>query len=340
MSARLRRSLHILAADLLYYSGLLRLWRFLGRSSPPRQEICVLGLHRVLSEEERRNAHSLDAIVLREATFVKMLEYLRQHFRVVPLNAVLENPPAEKRDARPSCVLTFDDGWRDNYTTAYPWLKKFGLPATIFLVTGMIGDRGGFWVERLLSACRNADRERQIREKLARQPGAPGADAALDEVIEHLKRMPAEARERLLGELLPAQPGYQNGDQMMTWEQAREMSRDGVEFGGHTVTHPLLPYEPNVLVERELHDCKEAIESTLGIKVRAFAYPNGDWDERIRGLVAASGYQCAFTTQGGWHQPGQNRHTIRRILLHEGNVTGHNGEFSPAMFQLTLAGWH
>ena len=72
--------------------------------------------------------------------------------------------------------------------------------------------------------------------------------------------------------------------------------------------------------------------------MRTFAYPNGNWDERVRQLVKEAGYERAFTTRPGWYDQRQDPYTIRRILLHEGNVTDRDGRFSPAMLSLTLAG--
>jgi hypothetical protein len=77
----------------------------------------------------------------------------------------------------------------------------------------------------------------------------------------------------------------------------------------------------------------------LGKEVRAFAYPNGDWNESVRKQVANARYRCAFTTRPAWYDRSENFYTISRVLLHEGNITSRSGEFSPAMLDLTLAGW-
>jgi peptidoglycan/xylan/chitin deacetylase (PgdA/CDA1 family) len=103
------------------------------------------------------------------------------------------------------------------------------------------------------------------------------------------------------------------------------------------LTHPLLTYETDSAIENELVVGKRLLEEKLGKEARAFAYPNGDWDERVRRRVKETGYRWAFTTESGWYRRGQDPYTIRRVLLHEGNVTGRNGLFSPAMFNFTLA---
>lgn len=335
-SAKLRQYLRLLVANLLHYTGVLWLWRLFRR----RNEVCVLGLHRVLKPEEESRSNSQPTIVLTEATFVQMLHYLAQHYEIVSFETFLSEA-AESKRSKPRCLLTFDDGWHDNYTTAYPWLKQLGIPATILLTTGLMEGGSGFWVDCLVECCRDPERQESLRRSMEPALGKDAARIQIDEVIEHLKHMPAKDRQGLLNELLgpTTAPRHTGSNSMLTWEQVREMSCDGIEFGAHTVNHPLLPYEENATVEDELLGCKRKIEAILGKKVRAFAYPNGAWDERIRRWVQQTGYECAFTTEAGWHRQWHDRYAIRRIMLHEGNVTGPNGRFSPAVFSFTLTGW-
>jgi len=282
--------------------------------------------------------------VLKEATFAKMLEFLNRRFHVASLQDFLRAIENDQSDSRPWCLLTFDDGWRDNYTTAYPLLRKFQVPATIFLVTGMIGTREVFWVEQLRRSWKNPLQRSQMNSVIAgilpRQNG--GRKISLEEFIEFAKHMPSDDRSRLLKSLLLSdQPSEQTdgSDQMMSWDEAAELSRSGVEMGAHTVTHPLLTHENSATVRQEVRLSKKTLEENLTVKVRAFAYPNGDWNEKVREEVEQAEFRCAFATQHGWYEHGGDLFAIPRVTLHEGNVTGLDGKFSPAMFSLTLARW-
>lgn len=342
MGAKLRRFLHCVAADLLYYSGLLRLRLFFRRRVLGRQEVCVLGLHRVLKTEEANRSNSLEGIVLREATFVKLLEYLSRHFSMLSLSAFLANTSQDAVHSKPLCLITFDDGWADTYTTAYPWLKKFGMPAGVFLTTGLVEDRGIFWFERLAQAWKNLCRQEGIQARLRGLLPANAQGTSVEVFIEFLKHMPAAKRQQILDSLplaVETHDPHDQLDQMLTWDEVSEMNSNGIDFGSHTVTHPLLSYEDDVTVECELRTSKETLEKQLSEQVRAFAYPNGDCDNRIRLQVEQAGYQSAFGTGPGWHVSGQDTLDIRRILIHEGNVTKRPGQFSPSMFNLTLASW-
>ena len=345
MPARLRRFLHIAAAVVLHYSGALALWSWFRRSFLAKDACCVLGLHRVLSKTEQERSDSLEAMVIRDNTYLDLLAYLKRRFRVLAFDDFIAMDAEKAPSHAPGCLITFDDGWADTYSRAFPGLKANSLPAVVFLATGAIGTSGGFWVERVKRAWKTPPcRERLL--SAANNNGSLGAtpngDAALEDFVEWLKRMPAAKREAILERGLLADPGAgsaQQVDAMLTWEQAREMSRAGVEIGAHTVNHPLLTYEDPLSIERELALSKRTLEEKLGAQVRAFAYPNGDWNEQVREQVEKTGYRCAFTTHPAWHHGRENSYAISRVLLHEGNITARDGEFSPAMLNLTLAGW-
>ena len=328
----------------LYYSGLLRLRFFIRRAIFRKKEICILALHRVLPEEQRLHTSSLEGMILKEATFAKMLEFLDQRFRVVSLEDFLSTTESRKSDRRPWCLITFDDGWKDNFTTAYPLLQRFNFPATIFLVTSMIGREDGFWVERLRKAWAVPTQRRHMDAVIAEILPSQGeeSDIGLENVVEYAKQMSADKRGRLLERLLPSNPPQEpthDLDRLMTWEEVMEMDRTGVEMGAHTVTHPILIHEDNETIRHEVRLSKKNLEEKLARTVRAFAYPNGDWNETVRAEVERAGFRCAFTTKRRWYCSGGDLFTIPRIIIHEKKLTGFRGEFSPAVFSLTLSRW-
>lgn len=337
MAHKIRRILFCLGAGLLYYSGILPLWFLVRAWLRGNEEVCVIGLHRVLSEEQESRVNSLEGIVMRERTFAQLLEYLERHFTAVSLDAFVDGRRAA--DSKPRCLLTFDDGWRDNFSTALPWLKKYRIPAVIFAVTGFIEKHETFWVEYLRQAWRNPERQPQIRTALQGFSQSCPGDASFEVVVEYLKHLPARNRSLFLEPWL-AQADSTDGspDEMITWEEAAKLESEGVAIEAHTVSHPLLVYEDEPTVNQELAKSKSMLEEKLKKKIRAFAYPNGSWNDRVRQQVRMAGYQCAFTTIPGWHSQGEDPYTIRRIMLHEGKVTGLRGEFSPAVMALRLSG--
>jgi peptidoglycan/xylan/chitin deacetylase (PgdA/CDA1 family) len=334
MTGKLRQWIKLLVATAFYRGGGFRL---VLRCRARQGSVCVLGLHRILDETQKRHSNSQDSIVLDTSAFEQMLAFLQRYFRLLTVSAMLRD--SKQPEPGPGCVITFDDGWEDNYSQAYPRLKEAGMPATIFLTTALLEGGGPFWVERLRAACAKPSGLYGIQQKLALRLHQVAKTASSEDVIEHLKHMPAQERQELLRELLQDANGSFDGDHMLTWDQVRQMSRDGIELGSHTDTHPLLPYEQDAAVESELRVSKQKIERAVQRPVKTFAYPNGDWDERVRQRVRDARYECAFTTRPGWFRRGGDPYTVPRILLHDGNVTGPSGKFSSAVFSLTLMGW-
>jgi peptidoglycan/xylan/chitin deacetylase (PgdA/CDA1 family) len=334
----LRHFARFASASLLHYSGALDCSMSFRKGA---KKVCVIGLHRVLTRAEQRRASSLDGMTVIGDTFLKLLQYLDRHFQVITLDTLRNGKGGGANHSKPCCLLTFDDGWKDTYTRAYPLLKKFGMPAVVFIATGSVGQTRGFWVEQLKRAWSISSVRTQAQQawhQLSENNKRTALD--LENLVERLKHMPAENRDLVLSKLVPAEETHdpESIDSMLTWQDVIELSRNGIEIGAHTVNHPLLTYEKDTTVDRELRLSKQILEEKIGKPIRTFAYPNGDCDGRIRHSVEQAGYEYAFTTQAGWHGKGEDRLTISRILLHEGNITGPDGQFSPAMLGLALAG--
>src|SRR5690554_7133710 len=108
-------------AHMLFYSGLLHLYRRLKL----RGKAVVLTYHRVLSDEERRNSFSNQAIVVSPRTFERQLRFLKRHCKLLSAADFERHLRERKPFATGSCLITFDDGWRDNYTNALPILRRY-----------------------------------------------------------------------------------------------------------------------------------------------------------------------------------------------------------------------
>ncbi|MDT8069750.1 MAG: polysaccharide deacetylase family protein [Terriglobia bacterium] len=271
---------------------------------------------------------------LRDETFRHMLAYLQRTYELISLEHLLsEKYP---NTGKPLCLVTFDDGWADNYTTAREILLEFGVRPLIFIATGLIDSDGTFWEERLLNSLHSCN-VRDFMPRLLSELHIKRRNIAPDELIGALKRMPEARRAPILAEFL-GQGMTCVGNEMMSWEQLRRLRDLGFDFGAHTVNHPLLCYESDETVVRELTLSKKALEEKIGIRIHAFAYPSGNYDQRIKELVRQSGFDFAFTCEPRWSRSKGDSLAIPRFLLHEGCVTN-RGDFSPAALEFTLTGW-
>lgn len=103
--------------------------------------------------------------------------------------------------------------------------------------------------------------------------------------------------------------------------QIREMQEGGIEFGSHTMGHPHLTALATEEARREIAESRRRLEDSLCAPCRSFAYPYGDWDARVRGLVAEAGYEVACTTRRAAARPTHDRLALPRINIRRYNVT-------------------
>ena len=304
----------------LYLSGAL--W-WAKRELKRHGAIVALTLHRVVDDECFSHTHSLPNIIVRKSTFRSLAQYVARNYAAVD---VLQVQPGAA-SGRLRVAFTFDDGWRDNFESALPVLKEFGIPATVFLCTGLMGRNTPFWPE-------------QVRGTLCaslRRSYGKRADRLIEALIESLKYGPAEARESHL-ELLLLQTGgepaaFYECDATLAWEQIVEMRRQGIQFGSHSHTHQILTSVRLDSARTEASQSKLAIEDALQEPCNSFAYPNGNCSPEIRALISEAGYSLAFTTKRAAWLPETDRLAIPRSNVQEEDLVGLRGRFSAAMFE-------
>lgn len=335
----LRQIVICLLAGFLHYSGLLSLHSWLQRRVFQHRTIVVICLHRVLTASQAAHSLSEPGMILLTQTFESLLQALRKYYRVIRLSDF--ECLADRDASRPICMITFDDGWRDTFENAYPALRQQQMPAVVFLATNLVGHPGMFWAERFTRLWKeNESHPEALLAKL--QNAIPAAPIrGLSDAIAGLKTLPAAMREDFIckAEAVQHVAKPDTVDGFMKWEQV-SASLEVFEIASHTVTHPLLTYERSGIVERELVDSKRELEMRFKKSITALAYPSGDYDLKVQAAAAEAGYRYAFTTQRRVYSCGGDRLAIPRILLHEGNVTGLAGRFSPALLHFRLMGWH
>lgn len=331
-----------LFAKRLLAHGLVRTgcWDLALRAWARRGTIVILTYHRVLEKWEPTLDYSQPGMVVTAATFERQLSFLAQHFDIVPLGTLLDEAnggPAR----RPRCVVTFDDGWRDNYEVAFPILRARRIPAIVFLTTDFIGTRRVFWHTELIYLLRHGEPSRfarhagslaayprAVRESLRRWAGPPGSPGAgdVDAVVESVKATCEEpVIDRLIETLARSaglhRPLLPERRFFLDWDQVREMAAQGFEVGSHGLSHRILTRLPGHDAAQELARSRAAIEHHLGRDVRHFAFPNEDANDALIASAARAGYRTVCAGPGGgMAAPGIR--VLRRVGMHEGVCLG------------------
>lgn len=224
---------------------------------------------------------------------------------------------------RRAVALTFDDGYRDQLDVAVPLLRHLDLPATFFLVPGLLSRTTDPWWETVSWAVTDATVDSitwEGRTLTIREPAE--RSQALAVIAESLKRRDASSREAALAELVErlrvvgARPGQ---EAFLDWAGAAEIVRAGFHIGSHTSTHVILGEERLDRQRAELADSRRALQEGLGVDVSILAYPNGtpaDYGPETVEAAAEAGYTHALTTQEGWNERDVPRYELRRVVMY------------------------
>jgi peptidoglycan/xylan/chitin deacetylase (PgdA/CDA1 family) len=262
--------------------------------------------------------------------FEKQMRFLSAHYRILPLEQLL-NEMADPSAKTQGVALTFDDGYRGLYGEALPILTKYKIPATVYLTAGAIESGDPAWYDKMfltMLVYPKVTLEIQLDEprRFLLNSGQARIDAAV-EIVSKLRRVPdAERRARCVElEKQVALPADDLADRMLNWTQVREMQKNGIEFGAHTMTHPAMSRLELAEAERELRGSKQLIEERLQTPVRDFAYPFGQpWDcsTDVEQLIARCGFRSAVTTSWGINRSGANPLALRRPQIgQEGSLS-------------------
>lgn len=244
--------------------------------------------------------------------FDRQVAFLKQNFDVIGLND-LEQTINQPRGQ--FVMLTFDDGYRDNFELAFPILKSHSVPATFFIATGFV-DRPRMpvwdelaWMLRTTSV-----------KTLAANEWLPTSVSLSDQPFRRLlavyKSLGTELTEMYLEFLADSLgtgrcPISLASEQWMTWDMLREMQAGGMTFGGHTVNHPILANSTADQQDWEVGECQRRLVDELGGPIEAFSYPNGkrgDFNEFTRAALRSHGYRWAFSYSGGYCHSGHADH--------------------------------
>ena len=314
---------HVLAS-LLHKTGLIAGLTLL-RSALVR-DLRILAYHRIMPLPDPATFDfDLELISTSPDRFRDQMLLLKRRFRPMRLTGVVTALNAGEALPPDAVVVTFDDGYDDNYRIAYPILRELGVPATFFVSTGHIDSGRPFaydWLVHMilltgapgltlpelgidLSMPKKRDERRQLAGHVLLEMKSLGAIAQSDLItrLEREWRMPSNVTP------VDCRP--------MTWEQLREMHEAGFEVGSHGVHHRMLAKLPRQDMEDEVHDSKVSLERELGITTALMSYPVGGdraFDERVIEATRANGFQLACCYVCGTNpQPASNRYALQRL---------------------------
>jgi peptidoglycan/xylan/chitin deacetylase (PgdA/CDA1 family) len=298
------------AARLLCRSGIADMWLRLG---PRRILLRLLVYHRV---RELPETYQFDPelVSATPGQFSWQMRHVRDHCTPISFGDLARILDGEVAYPRNPIIVTFDDGFDDNYLSAYPILRELGVKATIFVATDYIGSGRAFWFDHVAHALNIAPAGRyrvQQPDGNALEiavPEAPDDRRALATTVKSaLKSLPNDARVDRVGALVRALGVADIVDcadsRPLDWAQVAEMASSGViEIGSHSNSHAILSRLDPASLATELRMSRERIRQAVGEDCTAIAYPDGGPDSYTDDVVRAvqdAGYRFACTNMGG-----------------------------------------
>ncbi len=310
-----KRRIRYFVKELLFFSFFhLRLFDLFLKllATVYKEHPCVILLYHRIVDEHSKYLNKGASVHHTVQDFKREISYFKRNFKILNMDEVVNQIKLGAGFKRPSIAITFDDGYLDNYTLAHPVLRKHGVPATIYLTTGLIGTSGGIWTEQIGIAFLETRKDCFSFPTLFRNETIPikteeEKKQANTKVSEALKLRPDEERKELIQELFKKlevgeKSGHIGERMMLNWEEVREMARDGITMGSHSHTHPILSQMPSEKAKDEILNSKKVLEKNVDMKVKHFSFPNGreeDFSEELRDYCREIGFESVCSVVYG-----------------------------------------
>lgn len=259
----------------------------------------------------------------------EQLAYLREHCNTISLADLRSGRHLTKR--RPNVVLTFDDGYENNYTIAFRLLKRHGIPAVFALPTAFVCNREPLWNDIIEHAV-NHSRKDRVRLRWAGATREFAISNLADRIalskwlVNACVRVHQERRTEVidgaldaLGVAADARTLFRIADyRPLTSEQIGEMAKSGlIEFASHSIHHYLLTQVRPATRRKELQESKVKVEELTERPCTTFSVPGGFFNDDVSQDALAAGYETVLTSVRGSASPG--RRVLNRNVLMEGD---------------------
>jgi peptidoglycan/xylan/chitin deacetylase (PgdA/CDA1 family) len=327
----------------LHHSGARSLLSTVQRRAMGGRRVLILSYHRVVGDYAAEEHNSLNTLNIERETFRKHLEALHETHDIVSLEDAMQVLDGSRAATRDVAVITFDDGYRDVYTHAFPVMRELRVPAVVYVPSAFMGTSRRLGHDRLYAALRSMEDRglSAISVGVGRQgqhfllealDGGANAFIALERLI---ARFPTPDLLDLASELESRlglnYEGVSEGQLPMTWEMLREMDAAGVITGAHTADHTVLTNQRLDDARREIAQCKQVLEKNVRRPVKHFAYCNGFYSAGVAQALKAEGFISAVTTEDMPNVPGVDPYALKRKVLWEGSTAGILGGYSEAL---------
>jgi len=272
-------------------------------------EASILMFHRIVPDD------SLDwqlnhPMVMAASPFTQLISLLKKHMHIITLHDII-NHRENRLPFKPfSVAITFDDGYQDNFESAFPILKKWDIPFSIFLATGYIDNPSlSLWWDEIdyylrlphlptLPPAFTDDTIKKAYQKLVHTKYKNRHEYINSFIRTQLKKASDNQRKDFLNVLRNQSPQFDRSFRpMLSWKEIKIMVNSGLaSCEAHTVTHPFLNQRTHNEMLHEIAHSKETIEKKVNMPCDFFSYPSGIAPHDAYSIVSRLGFKGAVTT--------------------------------------------
>lgn len=284
----------------------------------------ILGYHRVISRNCDESKFMQNSMYVYNDTFETQIKWMKNIGDIVSLNDILNyNIKTDK----PLFSITFDDGWYDNYSNAFPILKKYNIPATIFLASNAINTGEMFWPDELyyktkkMALKTDLDKIYGYFQTYFKNENVRNTklDNCINLLIESLKNKSEFDRKTIINgfyDEMSIKKEKVKGH-ILNWDQIREMMKSKITFGSHTHTHLILKGQNRESILYELKESKRIIESKIETECKYFCYPNARYNTNDHEQLIDTGYSYGFTLDRRAIKKSDSLFYMPRVIVYE-----------------------
>jgi peptidoglycan/xylan/chitin deacetylase (PgdA/CDA1 family) len=305
----------------------------------------IVCYHRVVENFDRSVLGAIPSLLISTRMLERQIDWLAKRFSLMSLDEIGSHLESGRPFVKPAAAITFDDGYSDGYHHAYPLLKRKGIPAAFFVVTGLVDTGRPQVFDRLYLLLRllhvygmplGVTLEGALQsvsidsKKVKLNPAADEPFSVMTAVLNAFPRQQVERAITALEEQVSFRKDLLNEVAPLSWNMIETMHRGGMTIGSHTKSHLLLTSETAETAARELIESKQVLEARLNRSIQHFAYPDGRFNPAVVQAVHRAGYRFGYSI---CHSRDRKRPllTIPRKVLWERSCLNAFGTFSSAV---------
>ncbi len=262
--------------------------------------------------------------------FEKHLQEIKANFTVINTVQLTELLAKGKAFEQRYALITFDDGYIDNYTHALPLLKKYQLPAVFYLVTDFINSKQIPWWDEIAYLLRHSSGQsyQLFRSEQYYFLDPKHIDLIIQKIMADIKRSSRYSIAQFLDDIRAKFPqakeklSQEKQALFMSWQQAKALQLSGMEIGSHTISHKILSQLSAKEQANEIIASKQILEAQLNCQLNSIAYPVGRYycyNQTSLNYAKEAGYKIAFNNEAGYHQQISDCFNLNRYCVTHDN---------------------